>query len=67
VQDFDRLDVRLVLIPDRRQHENRRGQSRGGRRASDRPAFGLSFSADAHDLWTVADDIQLPPGKTVSH
>jgi hypothetical protein len=48
--------VRLVLRPDRRQAEGRRATPRGGRRTSDQPPFGLSSSADVHDLWTMATD-----------
>jgi hypothetical protein len=60
--------VRLVLRPDRRQDEDRRAPTRGGRRASDQPAFGLSSSADVHDLWTVAVDCGWPGRtRTITH
>jgi len=68
VSDSGPLDVRLVLRPDRRQDDDRRSHPRGGRRTSDRPAFGLSSSADVHDLWAVAEiDLAGPSRKTYTH
>ena len=68
VSDFRNLDVRLVLRADRRQEDERRSRPRGGRRISDRPPFGLSSSADVHDLWRVAEaNARLSPTKPQTH
>jgi hypothetical protein len=56
VSDTAHTAIRVVLRPDRRQNEDRRGQFRGGRRASDQPAFALSSTADVDQLWEIASD-----------
>jgi hypothetical protein len=56
VSESAHIAVRVVLRPDRRQNEDRRAQHRGGRRASDRPAFALSSTADADEHWEIATD-----------
>jgi len=56
VSDSVHTAIRVVLRPDRRQADDRRGQHRGGRRASDQPAFALSSRADADDLWEIPSD-----------
>ena len=56
MSDTAHTAIRIVLRPDRRQSEDRRGQYRGGRRASDQPAFALSSTPDADELWKVSGD-----------
>ncbi len=47
--------VRVMLRPDRRQDEERRGQHRGGRRASDQPGFVPASTAGEAEAWNSTD------------
>jgi hypothetical protein len=67
VSDSAYASIRIVLRPDRRQGEDRRGQHRGGRRASDQTAFALSSGADADEMWEVADGEWQAPHKAYVH
>ena len=60
MSDSAQTAIRVVLRPDRRQADDRRGQNRGGRRASDQPAFALSSTADADESWEIASDWLAP-------
>jgi hypothetical protein len=64
VSDAAHTAVRVVLRPDRRQDPDRRANPRGGRRASDHPAFTLSSTPDADDIWETAD---WPPAPAKSY
>ena len=66
MSDSAHTAIRVVLRPDRRQADDRRGQNRGGRRASDQPAFALSSTADADELWEIPSH-WLAPSRVYVH
>ena len=66
MSDSAHTTIRVVLRPDRRQADDRRGQHRGGRRASDQPAFALSSTADADELWEIPSN-WIGPSKVYVH
>ena len=66
MSDSAQTAIRVVLRPDRRQADDRRGQNRGGRRASDQPAFALSSTADADELWEIPSN-WIGPSKVYVH
>jgi len=47
--DLSAFPFGLVLKPDRRQTPDRRQERRGGRRASDRAGFAVSFASAADE------------------
>ena len=65
--DLSAFPFGLVLKPDRRQTPDRRQERRGGRRASDRAGFAVSFPVSAdEELAQVAAmwGLLLRPGST---
>ena len=65
--DLPTLPFGLVLKPDRRQTPDRRQGGRGGRRASDRAGFAVSFAISAAEELALVLETWGPllrPGRT---
>jgi hypothetical protein len=62
VADLSGFPFRVVLRPDRRQILDRRQDSRGGRRASDRARFAVSSAIAAQEeLAQAGSDVRPTP------
>ena len=59
--------VHVILRPDRRQDDQRRGQSRGGRRASDHPGFALTSMPGEADAWKSSDPADSGPAPSKAY